>query len=237
MFRYQKADPEARPRRRTIHLRQAGAFILLATQGTGPSPPTEAACPLTLLLRLCLRCPLPRDEHLIPTVATASETPTGWSITMRNTEPVLTACPGTMTGVPVPSHLLRLLPLRWLGNVSESGPLTRMSGVRSPLLLRPTWPGTAAPSDELRLLCQLVTGTPTSAPGSPLCPGFQCMHLRCMQLHAQGIPSQREGPRSHHHHLDMQAIRHMGVIQGENREWMVCGMINHIDKGLYTLGA
>lgn len=189
----------------TIHLRQAEeAIILLATQGRGPSLPTESACPLTLL-RLCLHHPLPRDEHRMPTVVMASETPMGWSITMRNTEPAL-----MMTGVPVPPPLLHLLPRHWLENVSEWGPLTHTSGVRSPLLLRPTWPGTEAPSDEPPLR-QLVMGTPTSGPGSPHCPGLQCMHLRCMHLPAPGTPSQRQRCRRHHHHLDMQAIRHTRV--------------------------
>lgn len=198
MFRYQKADPEGHPRRRTIHLRQAEAIIPLATQGRGPSLPTEAACLLMVLLLLHLPLHLPQDEQLILTVAMASETPIGWLITMRNTEPVLTACHPTMTGVLVPSPLLRLLPRHWLENVSQWGALTHTSGVCFHLLLRPTWPGIEAPSDEppCRLLHQLVTGIPTSAPGSPRCPGLQCMHLP-----TPGTPSQRD------HHHDMQAIR------------------------------
>lgn len=136
MFRYQKADPEGRPRRRPIRLRQAEeATILLATRGRGLSLPTEAACPLTLL-RLRLHHPLLRDEQLIPTVAMGSETALGWLITMRNSEPGLMAPQAMTTGVPSP--LLRLLPRHWLETVSEWGPLTRMSGARSRLLLRPT---------------------------------------------------------------------------------------------------
>lgn len=112
MFRYQKADPEGHPRRRTIHLRQAEAIILLATQGRGLSLPTEAACPL-MVLRHHLHLLLLQDEQLILTVAMESETPIEWSITMRNTEPVLTACHPMMTGVLVPSPLPHLLPQRW----------------------------------------------------------------------------------------------------------------------------
>lgn len=211
MFRYQKADPEGHPRRRTIRLHQAGeAFILLVTQGRGPSLPTEAACPLTLLL-LRLRWHHPRDEHLFPTVAMARGTAMGWSITMRNTGPVLTARRASTTGAPVPSPLRRLLPRHWSENVSEWGTLTHTSAVLSPLLLlRPTWPGTEAPSDEppLRPLRRLATGIPMSGPGSPRCPG-----LRCMELPVPGTPSRREC--RHHcrrrHHLDIQAIRRTRV--------------------------
>lgn len=192
----------------SIPLRQTEeAIILLATQGRCPSLPTEVACPLT---HLRLRRPLLlRDDQRILTVAMASETAMGWSITMRNTEPVLTASRATMTGVPVPSPLLRLLLRRWLENVSGWGPSIHTSDGRSPLLLlRPTWPGTEAPSDEPRfhLLRQLVTATPTSGPGSPRCPG-----LRCMRLPAPGTRSRREFSRCRHRHLAMQAIRHTRV--------------------------
>lgn len=86
-FRYQKADPEGNQRRRSFRFRLAEEVIfLLITQWRGPSLPTEAACLPTLLLRL-----FPRDEHRTPTVVVAIETATGWSITMRNSEPALTA--------------------------------------------------------------------------------------------------------------------------------------------------
>lgn len=204
MFRYQKADPEGNPRR-TIHLRLAEeAIILLTSQGRGLSLPSEAACRLTLLhLRLRQCCPFLRDDHHIPTAAMASEKATGWSTTMRNSEHARMAWEATMTAVPVPSPLLRPLPRRWLENVLEWGPMTHMTAVRPLPLLRPTWSGTEAPSDEhpLHLLQQLVTGIPTSGPGSP-----RCLELRCMQRPAPGTPSQRE--RRCHLHLDMQVIRH-----------------------------
>lgn len=131
MFRYQKADPEGHPRRRTIHLRHlAEVIILLATQWRGPSLPTGAACLLTLLL---LRCLLPREEQLTPTVVMVSEMAMGWSITMRNSEPVRTAQQATMTGMPFP--LLRLLPRHWLENASVWEVLTHTIAVRSLLLL------------------------------------------------------------------------------------------------------
>lgn len=207
MFRYQKADPEGhqRRRRRTIHLPRLAeeAIILLATRWRGPSLLTEAACLLTFLR---LQCLLPRDEQLTLTVVMVNEMVMGWSITMRNLEPALTAQQAMMTGVPYP--LLLLLPRHWLENVSEWEPLTRMSDVRSPLhLLRPPWWETEAPSDEhpLHLLHRQVMGTPMSGPGFPRSPG-----LRCIQPPAPGTPSRIEC-RCHHHHPDMQAIRPMRV--------------------------
>lgn len=72
-FSYLKADLEVDLRKRNIHLhRQAEeAIIPLGIRWTGPSLPTEDAC-LPTLLRL--RCLLPQDEQLIPTVVMVSET-------------------------------------------------------------------------------------------------------------------------------------------------------------------
>lgn len=131
MFRYQKADPGGRQRRRSIHLRHlAEVIILLATQWRGLSLPTGAACLRTHLL---LRCLLPREEQLTPTVVMASGMAMGWLITMRNSEPVRTAQQATMTGVPSP--LLRLLPRHWLENASVWELSTHTIAVRSLLLL------------------------------------------------------------------------------------------------------
>lgn len=207
MFKYQKADPEGHPRRRrrSIRLRQAEkAIFRLVSQGRGPSLPSEAACPLTLLR---LRRRLPRDERRFPTAALASETATGWWISMRDTEPARTARRALMTGVPAPSRRLRLLPRRWSESVSGWGALSRTSAACSPLLIRPTWPETEAPSGEprRRLLRHPAMGLLSSGPSSPPRPG-----LRCMQLPAPpGTPSQR-GCRCRHH-LDMQGIRHRTV--------------------------
>lgn len=136
MFRFQKADPGGHLRRRIIHLHQAEGTIipLLASWSRGLSLHTGAACLLTLLLR---RRHLPQDVRLIPTMAMASKTATGWWISMRNTEPVRIAPQVMMTGVPSP---LRLLPQPWLENVLEWGHLTHMSDAPSlsPLLLHPT---------------------------------------------------------------------------------------------------
>lgn len=76
-FSYLKADPEVDQRKRNIHLHRQveEAIIPLAIQWTGPSLPTEDAC---LPTRLRLRCLLPRDEELILTEVTVSETATGW---------------------------------------------------------------------------------------------------------------------------------------------------------------
>lgn len=133
-FRYPKVNPEG-TRRWTIHRRQVEVvIILLATQVIGLNLPTEVAC---LLILLHLHLPLHQGEHCTQTVPTASEMPTVSLITMRDTEPVLTAQGATMTGGLVPSRLpLRHLPLRWLENVSHS---TRTIAARSRLLLRPTW--------------------------------------------------------------------------------------------------
>lgn len=128
-FKYQKADPGGHQRRRIIHLRclVEEAIILLATQWRGLSLHTEAACLLTLLLRL--RYLLPREEQLTPTVVMASEMAIRWSITMKDSEPVLTAHPASMTDAPFPL-LRRRLPRHWFESV-----LTRTSAVRFPLLL------------------------------------------------------------------------------------------------------
>ncbi|KAG7240003.1 hypothetical protein INR49_028077 [Caranx melampygus] len=87
--------------------------------GERPEPPTEQH------VRLCPPPPPPPPppprRALILRVATASETATGWLITMRNTEPALTALRATMIGVPSP---LLLLPRHWLENVLEWGHLT-----------------------------------------------------------------------------------------------------------------
>lgn len=202
-FKYQKADREGNQRRRSIHLRLSEeAIFLLPFQGRDPSLPTEAACPLTLLLLRHL--PLLRDEQRILIVAMAIENLMGWSISMRNTEPVLT--PRTsMTGVPVPSPLHPLLPLHWLGSVSEWALLIRMSGVHCPLL-QVTWRGIEALSEEppLRLLLQLVMVTPTSVLDCLRCQGRQCT-----QFPVPGKPTRRECRRRRHHRrrLAMQAIK------------------------------
>lgn len=142
MFRYQRADPEGHMTRRTICLRQAEVFIPLIIQGTGLTLTTEAPCLLTLLLHHH-RHPLPQEEHLIP--AMASEIPMEWSITMRNTEPVLTAPRAMTTGVPALSPRRRHHhPQHWLGSVLEWGRLIPTSGAHS-LHLQVIWSGTEAP--------------------------------------------------------------------------------------------
>lgn len=122
-FRYLKVGPEGDQRRRNIlrlHLAEE-AFTHLPIQWRGPSLPLGAACLVTLLR---LRCRLRQDGQGI----LASGTATGWSITMRDSEPARMAQWATMTGAPSP--LLRRRPRRWLENVSVWQPMTPTSAVR-----------------------------------------------------------------------------------------------------------
>lgn len=127
-FRYLKVGPEGDQRRRNIlHLHLAEEAIThLPIQWRGPSLPLGAACLVTLPR---LRCRLRQDGQGILTTVMASGTATGWSITMRDSEPARTAQWATTTGAPSPLHHRR--PRRWLESVSVWQPMTPTSAVRS----------------------------------------------------------------------------------------------------------
>lgn len=129
MFRYLKVGPEGDQRRRNIlHLHLAEEAIThLPIQWRGPSLPIGAACLLTLLR---LRCRLRQDGQGILTAVMANGMATGWSITMRDSEPVHMARWATTTGAPSPP-LRRHHPRPWLESASVCQPMTPTNGARS----------------------------------------------------------------------------------------------------------
>lgn len=129
MFRYLKVDPEGDQRRRNIlHLHLAEEAIThLPIQWRGPSLPIGAACLLSLLR---LRCRLRQDGQGILTAVMGNAMATGWSITMRDSEPDRMARWATTTGTPSPP-LRRRRPRPWLESASVCQPMTPTSGARS----------------------------------------------------------------------------------------------------------